>query len=192
MRPTKCRTGYRADLWRAAAASLAPSTLVPRSPTSTPKNRNMRSVWSRDFDGSSTVVSPSAYNPARRTADLTCALATGLAYSMDRRVVPPPLMASGARVPPERPSIFAPIFLSGSTILAMGRFLRYSSPERTEKKSCPASRPARSLMPVPELPRSSTPAGSERPFRPLPCTTRRSVPRPSMAIPIACIAFAVF
>ena len=43
----------------------------------TPKPRSMRSVWSRVGAGSVTVVMPSAYSPASRIADFTCALATG-------------------------------------------------------------------------------------------------------------------
>ena len=53
-------------------------TAVPSFFVSTPKASSMRSVWSREVNGSTTVVGPSAYMPARRMADLTCALATGL------------------------------------------------------------------------------------------------------------------
>ena len=51
-------------------------TTRPSRPTSTPKARNARSVWSRVADGSRTLVRPSACRPASRTALLTCALGT--------------------------------------------------------------------------------------------------------------------
>ena len=43
-----------------------------------PSDRSSRSVWSREGTRSITVVGPSsAINPASRTADFSCALATG-------------------------------------------------------------------------------------------------------------------
>ena len=57
--------------------------LPGRRRTRAPARSSMRSVWSRVGAGSSTVVSPSsARSPARRTADLTCADATGSSYAM--------------------------------------------------------------------------------------------------------------
>jgi hypothetical protein len=52
---------------------------APRSstPTSTPKARSIRSVWSRVASFSSTTVTPSARKPASMMADFTCAEASG-------------------------------------------------------------------------------------------------------------------
>ena len=44
--------------------------------TATPRDRSIRSVWSRVATASRTVVSPSAPRPASRIADLTWALGT--------------------------------------------------------------------------------------------------------------------
>ena len=54
-------------------------TLVARTATCAPAAASIRSVWSRVGAGSTTVVSPSASRPARRTHDFTWALATGSA-----------------------------------------------------------------------------------------------------------------
>ena len=60
-------------------ACRASRTRGPSVSICTPKPRSMRSVWSRVGAGSVTVVMPSAYRPASRIADFTCALATGSA-----------------------------------------------------------------------------------------------------------------
>ena len=43
--------------------------VVPSVRISAPKERSIRSVWSLDSAGSVTLVSPSAYKPARSTQD---------------------------------------------------------------------------------------------------------------------------
>ena len=62
--------------WNDSTGSIV--TAVPSFFVSTPKASSMRSVWSREVKGSTTVVGLSAYMPESRMADLTCALATGL------------------------------------------------------------------------------------------------------------------
>ena len=49
----------------------------PFGATSAPKNFSISSVWFLERAGSVTLVFPSAYSPASRTHDLTCADATG-------------------------------------------------------------------------------------------------------------------
>ena len=57
------------------------SVIDPASRTKlTPKVSNMVSVWSLVGIRSITLVGVSAYNPASKIQDLTCALATGIAY----------------------------------------------------------------------------------------------------------------
>jgi hypothetical protein len=63
--------------------------------TSTPHMRSIRSVWSRLGLGSTTVVGPSAARPARSTADLSCALATGATYSIARSTRRPWVVIGG-------------------------------------------------------------------------------------------------
>ena len=51
---------------------------VPARVSRRPSERSRRSVWSREGVCSTTVVGPSsASSPASRTADFSCALATG-------------------------------------------------------------------------------------------------------------------
>src|SRR5579859_2658931 len=71
-------------------------------------------------------------------------------------------------------SIWAPMALRGAITRCMGRLLRDSSPTSLAANSCPASRPMRMRMAVPELPRSSGALGALRPMRPRPCTWTRS------------------
>ena len=111
----------------------------------------MRSVWSRVGAGSITRVVPAAYSPASSTQDLTCALATGMWYSMPCSARPP-RSTSGGR-PSAAVSISAPIRRSGSATRAIGRRVSDSSPVRQTSKGCAASRPASSRIEVPELPR---------------------------------------
>ena len=67
-----------------ASSSGCPTTVMRRAPepasltvTRAPKCRSINSVWSRVASGSMTVVSPGAFNPASRIADLTWAEGTG-------------------------------------------------------------------------------------------------------------------
>ena len=129
----------------------------------------MRSVWSRESAGWCNTVGPDAARPASIRHDLTCALATGISYSMERRL--PPRMASGARVFPLRPMMDAPICCKGCTMRPMGRERNDPSPDSTDRKSWLASKPERSRMEVPLLPASSRSAGSSK-FGPGPATRK--------------------
>ena len=73
---------------------------------------------------------------------------------------PPPRIASGGKRPPSRPSMCAPISRSGATTRSMGRRAIDSSPDSTVSRVQAAAHPASSRIPVPELPTSTTPAGS--------------------------------
>ena len=126
------------------------ATLSPSLSTSAPIAAIMRSVWSRDSAGCMTDVSPSAYIPAMRMQDFSCALATGISYSMP--LSPPPLNARGASDPPPLPLTSAPIRLRGSRMRFMGRRRREESPLMTLKKGWLASRPETSRIVVPLLP----------------------------------------
>ena len=57
-------------IWAALSASWVMVTVAP-------KWVSINSVWSRVGCGSITVVLPGVFNPASRTADFTCAEATG-------------------------------------------------------------------------------------------------------------------
>ena len=85
----------------------------------------MSSVWSRVGMRSTTVVGLSAFSPARRIADFTCALATSGSTSIPRRV-PEPRITRGAC--PSIVSTVAPICRSGAAIRSIGRVLSDSSP----------------------------------------------------------------
>ena len=110
----------------------------------------MRSVWSRQGAGSTSVVSPSAYKAASIRQDFTWALAIGMWYSMALNLAGS--MRMGHR-PPGCKVRFAPILPSGSATLFIGRFDNELSPVRTLPKACPDNKPASSRMEVPELPR---------------------------------------
>ncbi len=133
-------------------------------------------MWSRLRPGSVTAVTPSAWRPARSTAVLTWALATG-----SRQVIPfnrPPSMVTGGA--PSRVLIAAPIARSGSATRSMGRRLIDASPVSTERKGRPASTPASIRIVEPELPTSSDPLAARRPVGPSPSTsTARPDPRTS-------------
>jgi hypothetical protein len=60
------------------------------------------------------------------------------------------------------PSKTAPIWLSGSATLSIGRFCKDWSPLTIAEKACPAKTPSNSLAVVPELPASKTERGSSR------------------------------
>ena len=89
---------------------------------------SISSVWSRVGVGSTTVVGPLALRPASRTADFTCALATGSSYVMPRSASTPSIV-SGAW--PSVVSICAPIWRSGSAMRSIGRCESDSSPVST-------------------------------------------------------------
>ena len=159
-------------------------TAVPSVAMPAPIAPSMRSVWSRDRDGSTTVVGPSAARPASSSADLTCADATGVSM----RCPPasgPPSITSGGSVPPARAVMRAPRLRRGVTMRPIGRRRSDPSPLSMDRNGKPASRPLRSRIVVPELPQSSTSAASRRPARPRPRTITRPSPRSSMSAPSA-------
>ena len=102
----------------------------PLTSSCAPKARSIRSLWSRLWAGSITVVGPSAVRPASRIALFTWAEATGV------WIVAPwscwPCTASGAKLPPLRPWIRAPICESGSPTRRIGRPRREPSPLSTK------------------------------------------------------------
>ena len=53
-------------------------TWRPSAPTEAPIAASISSVWLRVATGSTTLVRPEAKRPATRSADFTCALATGI------------------------------------------------------------------------------------------------------------------
>ena len=87
---------------------------------------------------------------------------------MPRRL--PGAMRSGAHPFPGMLVICAPICVSGSMILFMGREFRDSSPESLDPKDCPARMPERRRVVVPLLPTSSISFGADSPWSPLPWT----------------------
>ena len=60
-----------------SVSARSTETLVGRRVTRAPARSRRRSVWSRVAIGSTTVVRPSDWTPARSTADFTWAEATG-------------------------------------------------------------------------------------------------------------------
>ncbi len=82
------------------------STAIPA-----PKSSSILSVWSRLFSGSVTLVSPSAYRPARRSDDFNCALATGVEYFIPVRAAG--AIARGSLVESRLPAIDAPMLFRG-------------------------------------------------------------------------------
>jgi len=99
----------------------------------------------------------------------------------------PPRIASGGSRPPSRPSTVAPIRRSGSAMRPMGRRRSGSVPVSSVVKGCPATRPERRRIVVPEPLQCSTSAGSARPSRPRPCTRRRPLGSSSISAPSACM-----
>ena len=138
--------------------------------TSAPKWRSMRSVWSRVASASITVVSPAACRPAISTAHLICAEATGSRYSIGTRSALPRIVRGSVSLP--RSATSSPICFSGSSTRPMGRRESDASPTNRTRISWPAITPIISRMPVPELPKSISPAGSARPPTPRPRTSQ--------------------
>ena len=131
------------------------------------------------------MVGPSAYKPASSSADFTCALATGMRYSMPCRRRPPPISSGGL---PSCVRTSAPISRSGLATRSMGRCMSDSSPISVEAKDCAASNPANNRMAVPALPMSSACAAALSPCNPTPRTRTRAGSGCSMRTPSARIA----
>ena len=107
---------------------------------------------------------------------LTCAEATGRRYSMGT-ISSVPMMASGMR-PPSRASKRAPMRDSGSMTRCIGRLRSEASPVMKLVKGWLARMPESRRAAVPELPRSSTSAGSRPPPTPKPRTRQIACPSP--------------
>jgi hypothetical protein len=107
-------------------------------------------------------VEPAANKPAKSIADLTCALATGMLYSIPL-IFSPGLMASGIYLVSSLPIIWQPIIDSGFTSLAIGLFRKEASPVTTLKNGWQARMPVNNLKVVPEFPASRISLGSFRP-----------------------------
>ena len=159
---------------------------VMRSPSRairTPAAANIRSVWSRDGIGSTTVVGPDASSPASSTHDFTWPDATGRTYSIPRSGLPV-IVNGGNR--PSRAAICAPICSSGTATRSTGRRRIDASPSTVQAPpSCPASQPGSNRISVPALPTSIGAAAGAAARRPGPRTTsesgRRSTSAPSAA-----------
>src|SRR5581483_1836014 len=165
-------------------------TVPARRRTRTPAASSSSSVWSRVATRSTTVVAPLALRPARRTADLTWALATSGSNSMPRSPAEP-RTTSGAW--PSVVSTPAPIRRSGSAIRSIGRPESDASPRSVNSPSWPAATPARSRMSVPEFAQSTAPGRSPR--SPTPRTTSSSSATSSTSTPssrtasrVACVS----
>ena len=111
------------------------------------------------------TVSPFARRPASSRQDLSCALATGISYSMPRSS--PPWNTIGAS-PPARAVISAPILSSGSITRPIGLDRSDSSPVMMLRKGRPARRPDIRRVVVPLLPASRISSGSVSPCIPTP------------------------
>ncbi len=100
----------------------------------------------------------------------------------------PPRIDSGSRPPPRERQI-APIWVRGSATLAIGRRRSEPSPVKVAVMAKRAAAPMISRTPVPELPQSTTSAGSARAL--WPTTLQRPSPKRSTPAPKARIAAAV-
>ena len=110
----------------------------------------MRSVWSRVATGSITVVVPATLRPAKRSADFTCAEATGRRYSIGIGMSGP-LRLAGSRSP-ERATICTPMRRSGSKMRPIGRRTSEASPVKVVVKAWLPASPIARRTPVPALP----------------------------------------
>src|SRR5882757_7756913 len=121
-------------------------------------------------------------------ADFTCALATGIAYSIPRRRRPPPMSTGGL---PLRVRTSAPISRNGLATRSMGRFIKDASPINCEGNGCAASNPVNNRIAVPALPISSGLPAAFNPCSPTPWINTCVALGCSMRTPRARIAFNV-
>ena len=99
-------------------------TAAPFTSTATPNAGSRRSVWSRVAAGSTTVVRPSAWSPASRTADFTCALGVVMAQCI--ALSGPPSITRGGF--PSDEDVRAPMRRKGSATRSTGRRRSDASP----------------------------------------------------------------
>ena len=152
--------------------------------TSAPKWASIFSVWSREASPSITVVTPGALRPASRTADLICAEATGVRYSIGAGSRAP-LSTIGQRPPSASESTWAPISLSGSRMRRIGRLRSEASPSKVAVIPWPPTTPIISRQPVPALPKSSVSRGGKSAPSPGPRIRHAPGARRSMSAPSA-------
>ncbi len=103
-----------------------------------------------------------------------------------------PCRVSGSRSPSTDCSTRAPIFSSGSSTRRIGRLRNDASPSKVAVTGQPATAPIASRQPVPELPKSSGPAGWAKPPTPTPWMRQMPSPPRSSWAPSARMASAVW
>ena len=138
----------------ASSAAPGPRRSPARASTSmsAPARASISSVWARVATGSRTTVSPSASSPASRMADFTWALATG--GSSDARQRPAGDRSGGRQRSPVRPRP-GPHGRQRAGDAVHGPRRERLVPHQPAVKGRPATTPASSRSPVPELPQSS-------------------------------------
>ena len=155
--------------------------------TRPPPYRIMRSVWSLEAAGSTTVQATSGPQPRQQHTGLDLCGRHRHGMVIARSVRPGWRSAAGCR--PTRPDTCAPIAPSGSMMRAIGRRRMLASPVRMQKNGNEASSPGRRRMRVPELATSMTSSGSreavpastvdhESVFRFLDCDAQGPAPLP--------------
>jgi hypothetical protein len=144
--------------------------------TSAPRKARSFSVWSRAASLSITVVRPGELRPARRIADLICAEATGVRYSIGVGSAVP-WMTIGQRPPSACSTTSTPISASGSRMRRIGRLRSEASPSKRARIGWPPTTPSISREPVPALPKSSVSRGASSVPMPTPWTTQASASR---------------
>src|ERR1035441_3433102 len=102
-----------------------------------------------------------------------------------------PCSVSGSRPPSAASITRAPIRSSGSSTRRIGRLLKEASPMKVAVTALPATAPIARRTPVPELPKSSGPAGWAKPPTPTPWMRHTPSPVRSSRAPSARMASAV-
>ena len=124
-----------------------------------------------------TVVAPGALRPARSTADLIWAEATGVRYSIGAGSRAP-LSTIGQRPPSASDRTCAPISRSGSRMRRIGRLRSEASPSKVAVTPWPPTTPIISREPVPALPKSSVSRGGQNRAEPGPANPPSARPEP--------------
>ena len=138
-----------------------------------------------------TVVTPGAFRPASRMADLICAEATGGSIGDRQQDRARPSATMGQRPPGASERTSAPIWVSGSRMRRIGRLRSEASPSKVAVTPWPPTTPIMRREPVPALPKSSTSAGEASPPMPTPRMLQSPSPRRSTTAPSARQAAAV-
>ena len=176
--------------FRAADERDPPSVALGRDSDLGAEMASIFSVWSREASSSITVVTPGALRPASSTADLICAEATGVRYSIGAGSRAP-LSTIGQRPPSASDRTCAPMSLSGSRMRRIGRLRSEASPSKVAVTPWPPTTPIISRQPVPALPKSSVSRGASSAPRPGPRIRHAPGARRSMTAPSAWQAWPV-